>query len=83
MSDAQEIDPEADEESIAQIFPGMEDDTFLGEISNAIPGIDEAMSFAEVMKMVQSMDYDCVVFDTAPTGTWSFTLALPLTILRG
>jgi len=62
------VDPVPDEDALNQIFPGIEGDSFLAEMSNSIPGVDEAMSFAEVMKMVQSMDYDCVVFDTAPTG---------------
>ena len=42
--------------------------SMLKELTSAVPGIDECMSFAELMKQVQTMDYDCIVFDTAPTG---------------
>ena len=50
---------------------------FMKEFGNAIPGIDELVSFAELMRHVQRLDFDITVFDTAPTGHTLRLLALP------
>ncbi|RHY40460.1 hypothetical protein DYB30_001836 [Aphanomyces astaci] len=73
-----EIDPTIEMEESAD---GVSDESgmqsFMKDLTNSIPGIDEAMSFAELMKQIQTMDYDVIVFDTAPTGHTLRLLSFP------
>ncbi|CCC13327.1 unnamed protein product [Sordaria macrospora k-hell] len=72
---AMEIDPNG---SIQDLLAGQGENEGAGDMGGvggmmqdlafAIPGIDEAMSFAEVLKQVKSLSYETIIFDTAPTG---------------
>ncbi|KAL0305161.1 UNVERIFIED_CONTAM: ATPase ARSA2 [Sesamum calycinum] len=74
---AMEVDPTVEHEE------GDMSDGFMSDLSNSIPGIDEAMSFAEMLKLVQTMDYSVIVFDTAPTGHTLRLLQFPTTLEKG
>lgn len=49
----------------------------------SIPGIDETLSFIQMIQLVRTMAYDVVVFDTAPTGHTLRLLALPESVTKG
>lgn len=41
------------------------------------PGSDEAFAFGKLLELIESNDYDLVIFDTAPTGHTLRLLSLP------
>ncbi|KRZ09697.1 ATPase asna1 [Trichinella zimbabwensis] len=85
---AMEIDPVVVNNAYSE--DAMEDDNVLAQgrsilvdLASSFPGIDEAMSFGEVMKLIQDMNFDVVIFDTAPTGHTLRLLSLPDVVEKG
>lgn len=91
-----EIDPEAAMSDLQQQAVQYNSDpndplkSMMNDLTGSIPGIDEALSFMEVLKHIKNqkktddnsdaIQYKTIIFDTAPTGHTLRFLQLPATL---
>eukprot|EP00744_Colponema_vietnamica_P010181 GILI01014414.1.p1 GENE.GILI01014414.1~~GILI01014414.1.p1 ORF type:complete len:323 (+),score=91.21 GILI01014414.1:70-1038(+) len=80
---AMEIDPTFEMENADFFGQDQSTQSFMSEMAGSIPGIDEAMSFAKLMELVQNMKFSTIVFDTAPTGHTLRLLNFPNLLDKG
>lgn len=80
---AMEVDSSPPEESIEEIFadPANEQQNLLKNVMKDVvgnlPGLDELIALVNIFKIVETHQFDCVVFDTAPTGHTLRLLSIP------
>lgn len=60
-----EDSPEEDQENKGFLGIGKK---FITDLLAMSPGIDEAVAYYEIWRLVEKLSYDCIIFDTAPTG---------------
>ncbi|OMJ09330.1 ATPase GET3, partial [Smittium culicis] len=72
-----EIDPTGSIQEMIESSDAGAMNSIMQDLAFAIPGVDEAMGFAEVMKLIKNMEYSVIIFDTAPTGHTLRFLSFP------
>ncbi|PVU90742.1 hypothetical protein BB561_004737 [Smittium simulii] len=72
-----EIDPTSSIQEMIETSDSSAMNSIMQDLAFAIPGVDEAMGFAEVMKLIKNMEYSVIIFDTAPTGHTLRFLSFP------
>ncbi|OLY78246.1 ATPase GET3 [Smittium mucronatum] len=72
-----EIDPTGSIQEMIENSDAGAMNSIMQDLAFAIPGVDEAMGFAEVMKLIKNMKYSVIIFDTAPTGHTLRFLSFP------
>lgn len=85
-----EIDPknfgDEDDMNFSEVLgTSIDEDTqsIFNHLKNSLPGIDEALCISLLFQAIEKMDFNIVVFDTAPTGHTLHMLQFPSILEQG